>query len=165
MRFISIAVIAAVLVTVMGCRSAENGSDGEKAEKLPVVEPVGDSAVAKMLAQNYIDAFAKGMQSGDYAKFEPMIPEASRKTVNRETFDRTVEQYRKYFGELKSIEYVCELEKPLVRDFVWKFSFEKKSSKPGHDDEVARRDILYMVRVGQIDGKPVLAGSGVMNGR
>ncbi len=146
-----VSVCAAALT---GCvsASAENAAVPPKPENLTG----HDMTEAGVLAENYMNGFIGGLKSGDFKPFESAIPQEAKGKVTEEMFNKLCRDLQQNLGTLTSAEYLGELDQTLVRDYLWKLTFEKKQE----NGTVDRKEVVYMVRIGRMEGKFRIAGSG-----
>ena len=138
--FLSAAV--AMVVLAGGCAStAGDGADKPRPEEM---SGMGHEEAEK-LAADYIAGFVASLKENDFDKLKAVIP-ADSKTET--------------MGNLVDARFVTDLDKSIVRDYVWKFSFEKTLTDGPAKGRKVRHELFYMVRVGRLDGKYVIAGTG-----
>jgi hypothetical protein len=85
--------------------------------------------------------------------------------MNKDYFSKMVANLNATYGKLISTEFAISLKQDKVRDYLWKFTFAKNenvNSDTGSSsaENAPHREILYMVRMGVVDGKAVVAGCG-----
>ena len=112
-------------------------------------------APAKQLAERLALGLAEGLKSGDFAAFDAVQPATAKHKFTAETFAKMRTALDNRYGKLTAAEYFGRLYQGKVVDFLWKYTFEKPGQEAG---QVAHREILLMVRVGSVGGKPVIAG-------
>ena len=117
-------------------------------------------AGAEKLADDYMAGFIAGVKAKDFALFEQAMPDEAKGKVTAEMFDTMCSELRENLGTLSAAEYLGELDQTLVRDYLWKLTFEKTLENPEKQPDVLRREVVYMVRIGKIDGTFHIAGSG-----
>jgi len=146
---------AAVSVLLLsGCASTSDAGDDGKKSAVTQLFSTGFAKEGHSLAESYVDAFAAAMQTGNYAA----LPELAKGKVSDAMFKKMVDNITSRRGKLVSHAFVTTLDQTLVRDYLWKFSFEKASAEAG--GRQVRTEVIYLVRVGVMDGKPVIAGFG-----
>lgn len=119
-----------------------------------------DMADAKKMADDYMAGFIAGVKANDFALFEQSMPGEAKGKVTAEMFGTMCSELKENLGNLTSAEYLGELDQTLVRDYLWKLTFEKTIEDPEKQPDVLRREVVYMVRVGKVDGAFHIAGSG-----
>lgn len=124
------------------------------------VENVSNSENAKVAAEKYFTGFVAAIKENNFQKLYDVLDEAARKRVNKTEFDTLRNDLYANMGEMTATEFVCELDQTVVRDYLWKVTFCMKSTTPEKKDTVVIKEMIYMVRVGQLDGKNMVAGAG-----
>ena len=89
-----------------------------------------------------------------------MIPRESKDKVTEEMFKQMAGELFEGLGTLKKTEYLGELNQSVVMDYIWKFTFEKMSTDKDGKSRNLCKEVLYMVRMGRVDGRFVIVGSG-----
>lgn len=148
---------AVCVLTMTGCASASGSGDTAVQPENLTGQELTD---AKTMAAEYMAGFVAGVRSEDFSRFEEAIPSEAKGKVTAEMFRAMCRDLKTNLGELTASEYLGELDQTLVRDYLWKLTFEKKSSTPGKEGELLRKQVVYMVRVGKLDGVFHIAGSG-----
>ena len=140
-------------VLLTGCASAAV-AEGEK--KAPAVECFSsqDAEAAGRMAESFVNAFADAFKSSDYNK----LPESARKKISAEMFSKMVSSITERRGKLIGHSFVTELDQSIVRDYLWKFSFEK--TLPDAGKRPVRSEVIYLVRMAVLDGVPTIVGFG-----
>ncbi len=145
----------AVMLSITGCvAGSQNRAPTREmlsAEELPE---------AQALAANYVKAFSEAMQKQQFSILSAVLDTESEKRFTEAEFDKMCENARERYGTLTGITFLGELDQTLVRDYLWRFSFEKVSTSPDHDGELIRKDSVFLVRVGKLDGRYVIVGTG-----
>lgn len=119
-----------------------------------------DMAGARKLADDYMAGFIAGVKANDFTLFEQAMPGEAKGKVTAEMFDTMCSELQENLGSLTAAEYMGELDQTLVRDYLWKLTFEKTLENPDKQVDLLRREVVYMVRVGKVDGTFHIAGSG-----
>ena len=92
---------------------------------------------------------------------EAVLPTAEgRRQVSREMFDSLRGELEREYGKLVDVGFFGELDQTLVRDYYWAFTFERRVESAERSGAVSRVHLLYLVRVGSQDGRPVITGAG-----
>ena len=115
---------------------------------------------AEKLAADYIAGFVASLKENDFDKLKAVIPADSKTKVTPEMFQQMRKELTETMGNLVDARFVTDLDKSIVRDYVWKFSFEKTLTDGPAKGRKVRHELFYMVRVGRLDGKYVIAGTG-----
>ncbi|UKI29801.1 MAG: hypothetical protein L6W00_17365 [Lentisphaeria bacterium] len=152
--FLSAAVTVAVLSG--GCASTPD-AEGEAASEIMSGREHRD---AKKLAEEYVAGFVASLKENDFKKLEAVIPADSKTKVTPEMFEQMHKELSDTMGTLIEAKFVTDLDKSIVRDYVWKFTFEKTVPDGKQKGRTIRNELFYMVRVGRLDGKYVIAGTG-----
>ena len=146
-------ILTAVFLVLAFALSGQ-GAD-KKVEIVPdPVFPAQLEAPAKQLAERLALGLAESLRSGDFAAFDAVQPEASKRKFTREIFDKMRTALDQRYGKLVNAEYFGRLEQGRVMDFLWKLSFEKNEAK----DKAVRREILLQIRTGSVKGEVIIAG-------
>ena len=112
-----------------------------------------------------VDAVLRGysvalFEQDDFAKLKAVIPRESKDKVTEEMFKQMAGELSEGLGTLKKTEYLGELNQSVVMDYIWKFTFEKMSADKDGKSRNLCKEVLYMVRMGRVDGRFVIVGSG-----
>ena len=154
--FLSAVMVVSVLAG--GCASTSgNGSEEKPRPELMSGEGRED---AKKLADEYVAGFVAALKENNFDKLKAVIPANSKTKVTPEMFEQMNTELTETMGRLINAQYVTDLDKSIVRDYVWKFTFEKKAAGGAIKGQLVRNELFYMVRVGRLDGKYVIAGTG-----
>jgi len=154
--------LAALALFAAGCRSTEKVEKEEAAAKekaVPGLFTVDTDAPARKAAEEFVADFAAAFKSGDRKK----LPETMRDKVTEAMFKRMCDSFSRRRGTLKETAFVTMLDQTIVRDYLWKFTFEKSldNAKEGSAaPAVQKNEVIYLVRIGIIDAKPVIVGCG-----
>ena len=147
---------ALLLAAAVGCRAAEPAEQEKKPEAKPASAldrkfPLEMEAAGKAAAEKLALGLAESLKSGDYASFEAAQPQGGRR-MPKETFVKMRAKLVGHYGKFAGAEYFGRLDQGRAMDFLWKLAFDGPEKAPG------RREIIFWVRVGAADGKPVIAG-------
>lgn len=135
---------------------------GEKPESEAAAEllPAAPQPEAKAIASAYVAGLAEAIEQDDFAKLKAVIPRESKDKVTEEMFKQMAGELFEGLGTLKKTEYLGELNQSVVMDYIWKFTFEKMSTDKDGKSRNLCKEVLYMVRMGRVDGRFVIVGSG-----
>lgn len=135
---------------------------GEKPESEAAAEllPAAPQPEAKAIASAYVAGLAEAIEQDDFAKLKAVIPRESKDKVTEEMFRQMAGELSEGLGTLKKTEYLGELNQSVVMDYIWKFTFEKMSADKDGKSRNLCKEVLYMVRMGRVDGRFVIVGSG-----
>ena len=135
---------------------------GEKPESEAAAEllPAAPRPEAKAIASAYVAGLAEAIEQDDFAKLKAVIPRESKDKVTEEMFKQMAGELSEGLGTLKKTEYLGELNQSVVMDYIWKFTFEKMSADKDGKSRNLCKEVLYMVRMGRVDGRFVIVGSG-----
>ena len=135
---------------------------GEKPESEAAAEllPAAPQPEAKAIASAYVAGLAEAIEQDDFAKLKAVIPRESEEKVAEEMFKQMAGELSEGLGTLKKTEYLGELNQSVVMDYIWKFTFEKMSADKDGKSRNLCKEVLYMVRMGRVDGRFVIVGSG-----
>lgn len=135
---------------------------GEKPESEAAAEllPAAPQPEAKAIASAYVAGLAEAIEQDDFAKLKAVIPRESKDKVTEEMFKQMAGELFEGLGTLKKTEYLGELNQSVVMDYIWKFTFEKMSADKDGKSRNLCKEVLYMVRMGRVDGRFVIVGSG-----
>ena len=136
-----------------GCVSA---ADTEGKKNTPAAECFSEQNVGEAVrtAEDFVNAFAAAFGSNDYSK----LPEDARRKISAEVFKKMVSRITERRGKLIGHRFVTELDQSIVRDYLWKFSFEKVLPDAGKRH--IRSEVIYLVRMAVVDGVPTIVGFG-----
>lgn len=148
--------VAAVAVLAGGCAS----TPGAEEKPRPEVMSGREHKEAKKLAEEYVAGFVASLKENDFKKLEAVIPVDSKTKVTPEMFQQMHKELSDTMGTLIEAQFVTDLDKSIVRDYVWKFTFEKTVPDGKQKGRTIRNELFYMVRIGRLDGKYVIAGTG-----
>lgn len=146
----------------LGLGLAGCAATGEKPESATAAEllPAEPQPEAKAIASAYVAGLAEAIEQDDFAKLKAVIPQESKDKVTEEMFKQMAGELASGLGTLKKTEYLGELNQSVVMDYIWKFTFEKMSADKDGKSRNLRKEVLYMVRMGRVDGRFVIVGSG-----
>ena len=150
---------AAVAMVVLAGGCASTAGDGADKPRPEVMSGMGHEEAEK-LAADYIAGFVASLKENDFDKLKAVIPADSKTKVTPEMFLQMRKELTETMGNLVDARFVTDLDKSIVRDYVWKFSFEKTLTDGPAKGRKVRHELFYMVRVGRLDGKYVIAGTG-----
>ncbi len=140
-----------------GCAATGEKAKSATAEELLPAEPQPE---AKAIASAYIAGLAEAIERDDFAKLKAVIPQESKDKVTEEMFKQMAGELSEGLGVLKKTEYLGELNQSVVMDYIWKFTFDKESTGKDGKSRNLRKEVLYMVRMGRVDGRFIIVGSG-----
>ena len=146
----------------LGLGLADCAAIGEKPESEAAAEllPAAPQPEAKAIASAYVAGLAEAIEQDDFAKLKAVIPRESKDKVTEEMFKQMAGELSEGLGTLKKTEYLGELNQSVVMDYIWKFTFEKMSADKDGKSRNLCKEVLYMVRMGRVDGRFVIVGSG-----
>lgn len=150
---------AAVAMVVLAGGCASTAGDGADKPRPEVMSGMGHEEAEK-LAADYIAGFVASLKENDFDKLKAVIPADSKTKVTPEMFEQMHKELSDTMGTLIEAKFVTDLDKSIVRDYVWKFTFEKTVPDGKQKGRTIRNELFYMVRVGRLDGKYVIAGTG-----
>lgn len=140
-----------------GCAAIGEKPESEAAAELLPAAPLPE---AKAIASAYVAGLAEAIEQDDFAKLKAVIPRESKDKVTEEMFKQMAGELSEGLGTLKKTEYLGELNQSVVMDYIWKFTFEKMSADKDGKSRNLCKEVLYMVRMGRVDGRFVIVGSG-----
>ena len=147
----------AASLCLAGCVGRGSEATAEKVEvagaKETEVFPPESEAPARALAEKLARGLAEAIRSGDFAAFHAAQPKGG-KELSADMFEQMRQALTQRYGKLVGTEYMGRLDQGRVMDFLWKFTFEQ----PKESGASSRHEIIYWVRTGMADGKPVVAG-------
>ncbi len=143
-----IGMFGSVFLLLAGCASQSS----PKAEKTLEVVPENVVPAARKLAVRYAAGMADALRGGDYARLAEVLPPEYRGRFSKETFEKMRARLLKQRGRLLKTAYVTELNHSVVRDFVWKFTFEWPSGR--------QQEGWYFIRTALVEGTPKVVGAG-----
>ncbi len=148
--------MAVFALVLSGC--AWGNSDRSKLlrEAMPDDLPPDAQAIAAI----YIKGFEDALRDNDFSKFERVVPADSKDMVSEKAFNQMYKELVEKLGTLKNTQYLGELNQTLVVDYIWKFGFEKEELDKDKKPRITRKEVLYLARVGLVDGKYMVVGSG-----
>lgn len=157
--------LAALALFAAGCRSTETPEKAaaeEKQASAPGHFTADADVPAREAAELFVAEFAAALKAGDREK----LPEAMRAKVTEAMFKRMCDSFSRRRGVLRETAFVAMLDQTVVRDYLWKFTFEKSLAPASADRKEAaapalqKNEVIYLVRIGILDGKPVIVGCG-----
>ncbi len=149
---------AMALVMLAGGCTSSSGAAEEKPR--PEIMSGNGHEEAKKLAAEYVAGFVAALKEDQFDKLKAVIPAESKTKVTPEMFRQMRKELEETMGTLIEAQFVTDLNKSIVRDYVWKFTFEKKPADGNMKGQTIRNEVFYMVRIGRLDGKYVIAGTG-----
>ena len=158
MKFCSYIIAAAVLIALCGCRSAE----AEKKEIYPVVSPLDRKTADELRkrAEAFTRAMAESFRTGDFGFWRAALEKEGAPgrplIVDEKKFKQMYSRLKKDWGTLKSCTYLGELDQTLMRDFLWKCTFEFRNGS----GELCRMEELFVVRCTVLRGKAMFTAFG-----
>jgi len=145
---------AAILAVSSGCASAAKDA-ARKQPKAPVPAAFTekDGEAARAAAGVFVGAFADALRAGEWNR----LPAELRPKVSEAMFRRMCDSFGKRRGVLVGTGFVTVLDQGIVRDYLWKFTFEKPAAPPAAPQ---KNEVIYLVRMGILEGKPAIVGCG-----
>ena len=153
---------AAVLAGSSGCASAAKDSSPKQPKPpAPAAFSEKDGAAARDAAGVFVGAFADALKAGEWDRLPPEL----RPKVSEAMFRRMCDSFGKRRGTLVGTGFVTVLDQGIVRDYLWKFTFEKPlpapaGSAPDAAPATQKNEVIYLVRMGILEGKPTIVGCG-----
>ncbi len=151
MKFCLYIVAAAVLIALCGCRSAK----AEKKEIYPVISSPDRKSVddLRQRAEVFAQAMAESFRTGDFSPWRAALekegPPGRPLIVDEKKFRQMYSRLKKDWGTLKSCTYLGDLDQTLLRDFLWKCTFEFRNSS----GELCHIEELFVIRCAVYRGK------------
>lgn len=155
-----IVLISATTALLAGCTSTETPPQNHPERMTEAELPAAQAA-----AERYVTGLAEALRTGEFAALAAVFPENAERNMPEEYFINMRKGLLKKYGELAKVTYLGELDNTLVRDYYWKFTFHKVIPPTGKGEEspgYQRHEVLYLVRMGQLEGKFVQVGTGFM---
>ena len=155
--------LVVLVLFAAGCRSTAS-AEKEAAEKQTAVPgrfTADIDAPARETAEKFVAGFVAAFKAGDLEK----LPEPMRAKVTEAMFKRMCDSFARRRGVLRETAFVTLLDQTVVRDYLWKFTFEKTLPTPAGGapkaaPAVQKNEVIYLVRLGIVEGKPVIIGCG-----
>ena len=135
-------------------KTAENAAEkAPQAAPAPGI-PADREPEAKAAAEKLALGMAEALKTGDFAKFDAVQPKSGR-PIPSSVFSKLRRSISHKYGKFERAEYFGKLEQGPANDYLWKFVF----AAPAESGKAPiRREIVYWVRVGFVQGKPVVYG-------
>lgn len=153
-RFVMLFAAALAVVLVCGCTI----SRGAKKDETPKVAfdkniPADREEEGKAAAEKMARGMEEALKTGDFEKFNAVQPKQGR-LMPESAFVKRLEMLRRNNCTLVGIEYMGCFRQGKFNYYLWKFRFESRKK----DEAAVSLDKACWVRVGFVDGKPVLSG-------
>ena len=149
--------LAAFMLFAAGCRSTETPEEKDSAaEKKPAVPArftAADDAPAHEMVGQFVAEFAAALKTGDRGK----LSAETRAKVTEAMFKRMCDSFSRRRGVLRETAFVTVLDQTIMRDYLWKFTFERPLPAAS---AVQKNEAIFLVRVLIDNGKPKIAGFG-----
>ena len=146
--------LAAAAVFAGGCATERGAkSDGTPKVAFDSRVPADREAEGQAAAEKMVRGMEEALKSGDFAKFDAVQPKEGR-TMPKAEFARRCEMLSRKNFKLTGIEYMGCFHQGKFNYYLWKFRFASQAK----DAPAASLDKACWVRVGFVDGKPVLSG-------
>ena len=160
-RFILHFTAALVCSFLTGC--AMRSPDTAQASSLPVSFTAPDGDHLKELrrrADIFTQAMCKSFQTGDFKYWQEVLEKESTPghvlKVDKSRFQQMKKSLEKSWGKLVKCHYLGELDQSILRDFIWKCTFESMSG----NGKVIRLEELFVIRCTLLNGKTAFTGFG-----
>jgi len=125
-------------VFFVGCAGLEAGAAASS-----IQTPEADEAVALG------DAFINAFRTDDYPAVRAILADNLDKEFSEEIFKQANFHLKNTLGEIARVEYLAELETPVLRTLVWKVEFKRQ----GSDGAEIAQETLFKALFAELDGK------------
>ena len=135
---------AAVVIFVSGCTSVSH-SPAPK----PVLPQI-DLQPAHAAADKFTAQFLSALADNNCKEINTaLLTDTVAKNMTQDSFSKYSSGIGKHLGKVVKSVYVCDLNNPLYRSFIWKLSFERKTAAP--ESKIIAADVLFQVQVVKVD--------------
>jgi hypothetical protein len=118
------------------------------------------SAELRQRAENFTQAMFRSFNSGDFSHWKNFLQKESAPgkslIVDERRFHEMRQRFEKSWGKLVQCHYLGSLDQSVMRDFIWKCTFES----PGSNGKTVRLEELFVVRCAQLKGKTIFTNFG-----
>lgn len=154
---------SAVIVFLLsaGCAVPHKPRQEAAAEKMPFssLDPM-HSADLKQRAESFTQAMFLSFNSGDFSHWKKRLQQESAPgkplIVDERQFHVMKQRFEKEWGKLVKCHYLGTLDQSVMRDFIWKCTFES----PGSNGKTVRLEELFVVRCARFKGKTIFTNFG-----
>ncbi|MBR2373933.1 MAG: hypothetical protein IKA87_06850 [Lentisphaeria bacterium] len=160
-RYLLYAAVASALVLLTGCRSAvtEKNKSVSELSGFGTLDPMRAGMLQKRAA-DFTQAMAHSFRTGDFQYWRKVLekesPPGKALIVDEKKFKQMSIRLKNDWGTLTKCSYLGELDQSIMRDFIWKCTFES----PDSDGKTIRLEELFVVRCTLLRGKAVFTNFG-----
>lgn len=151
---------ALLLVLFCGCTAPSRGTSSPSSLASFAAPDAGQISVLRQKAETFTQAMCRSFRTGDFKYWKEALEKESSPgqslIVNEVRFRQMRDRLSKSWGELVKCHYLGELDQSILRDFIWKCTFESKAA----DGKVIRLEELFVVRCTLLNGKTAFTGFG-----
>ena len=117
------------------------------------------SAMLQKRAEDFTQAMVRSFSSGDFTHWKTFLVKESAPgkalIVEEKRFQEMKQRFEKNWGKLVSCRYLGSLDQSIMRDYIWKCTFESVN-----EGKTIRLEELFVVRCTIIRGKAIFTNFG-----
>ncbi len=159
-RFLIYSSTIVLFMTLTGCSSikAEKNTPDFQKSKMSSLDPMR-SAMLQKRAEAFTQAMVRSFKADDFSYWKAFLEKESTPgrplIVQEKSFKEMKERFEKNWGTLVNCHYLGSLDQSIIRDYIWKCTFETIS-----DGKTIRLEELFVVRCTVLNGKAIFTNFG-----
>lgn len=156
-----LATVALILATLSGCCfvKAEKNKPVPELSGYQSLDPMR-TAMLRSRAETFTNAMVRSFRTGDFQYWRKALEQESAPgkplIVNESKFRQMSDRLKADWGALTACSYLGELDQSIMRDFLWKCTFESTDN----EGRTIRLEELFVVRCTLLRGKAVFTNFG-----
>lgn len=153
---------AGLFISLLFCGCSSLGTGKEKKSSAPEFDRLDETAAAVLRSRtaDFMNAMSKSFSTGDFEAWRKAVeketPPGSPPIVDEKRFKSIHRYLRQGWGNLVKCTPVGELDQSVLRDFLWKCTFEQPDGSGG----TVRTEELFVIRCTVQKGQTVFANFG-----
>ncbi|MDD3885657.1 MAG: hypothetical protein PHI35_02165 [Victivallaceae bacterium] len=135
-QMIFMVMAAAAILTAGGCRVIDNTPERPMPECRNISRDI-------KLGNAILAAF----QHNDYQEFASHLPPNMAENMTKKDFETSYRNVTQEFGELKSYEFMTSLKAPVLKNLLWRVTFERKSES----GKTVTNELMFRLVTGDLE--------------
>lgn len=150
----------ALFVVTSGCVSSTTDKKAADfpQEQLTSIDPMR-SAMLQKRAEDFTQAMVRSFSTGEFSHWKTVLEKESTPgkplIVEEKRFQQMKQRFEKEWGKLISCHYLGALDQSIMRDYIWKCTFETVDN-----GNTTRLEELFVVRCTVLRGKAIFTNFG-----
>ena len=150
-----------LFMTLPGCSSvkAEKNTPDFPQSQMSSLDPMRTAMLQKR-AEAFTQAMVRSFKSNDFSHWKAFLEKESTPgrplIVQEKSFKEMKQRFEKNWGTLVNCHYLGSLDQSIIRDYIWKCTFESMSG----NGKVIRLEELFVIRCTLLNGKTAFTGFG-----